>query len=628
MRQVSLRALRAHWPSAAGVFLTMVLASALIFASGVLIESGLRESDPFSPTATMLPAVMGSFGGVAIMLALFVVSSAFAASLRDRRREFALLRAVGATGGQVRSLISTEVMGISLAALVVGSVAGSFGAGALVPLLRASGIVEEGFAPVVSVLPMLGTAVLLLPAAWLAGRLAAREMARLSPTSAVSTTAADARTLSPGRVTAAWVCLAGGLTATTTPIFVPGAMGGATGASSALLFITAVALAGPALVLRGATWLAERRMMRARAASVLATANARGYSRRLTAAVVPLALLVSLGSVQTGVNRTVAEAGAQQLGDAISGDLVWQGAPEQAADARETLAGLTGVAAVTATETAMVQVKVEATDEDAPFMDRLSWEAGSVLMLDDPSGLIDPDVTEGDLAALEGADAVAVASDDLTLTGKGVGDRIDLRHPDGSESTPTIVAVFDRGLGLGGLIMGPDGLDAAGATESPTVIVETASGEQNAVLQAAEAAGLALTPVDDYVEAATAMSSSDSRLSNVLLMVLLAFIGIAAGNALVIATRSRAGEFALLGRLGATRRQMRAMLGIEAALVAVAAVALGTLTALPGLVGASLAMVRGFSLGVDPMFWAGLAAAAVVIAFAGAAGARLRVRAD
>ncbi|MDN4479460.1 FtsX-like permease family protein [Demequina muriae] len=626
MRQISLRALRAHWPSAAGVFLTMVLASALIFASGVLIESGLRESDPFSPTATMLPAVMGSFGGVAIMLAVFVVSSAFAASLRDRRREFALLRAVGATGRQVRSLISTEVMAISLAALVVGSVAGFFGATALVPLLRSSGIVEEGFAPVVSVWPMLGTAALLLPAAWLAGRLAAREMSSLSPTSAVSTSAADARTLSKGRITAAWVCLAGGLAATTTPIFVPGAMGGATGAASALLFTTAVALAGPALVLHGATWLAGRRLLRARAASVLATANARGYSRRLTAAVVPLALLVSLGSVQTGVNRTVAEAGAQQLGDAIAGDFVWQGSPEQAADARATLAGLPGVTAVAEMETAMVQVKVEATDEDAPFQDGLSWEAGSVLMLDDPSGLVDPKVTEGDLGALDGPDAIAVDSDGLTLTGKGVGDRIDLRHPDGSESRPTIVAVYDRGLGLGGLIVGPDGLEPSGAAESPAVIVETAANAQATVLRAADEAGLALTPVEDSVNAATEGGSSDSRLSNVLLMVLLAFIGIAAGNALVIATRSRAGEFALLGRLGATGRQMRAMLGIEAALVAVAAVALGTLTALPGLVAASLAMVRGFSLGLDPVFWAGLATAAVVIAFAGAAGARLRVR--
>ncbi|MFW2513463.1 FtsX-like permease family protein [Demequina sp. SO4-13] len=624
MRQISLRALRAHWPSAAGVLLTMVLASALIFASGVLIESGLRESDPFSPTATMLPAVMGSFGGVAIMLAVFVVSSAFAASLRDRRREFALLRAVGATGGQVRSLISTEVMTISLAALVVGSVAGFFGAKALVPLLRSSGIVEEGFAPVLSIWPMLGTAVLLLPAAWLAGRLAAREMSRLSPTSAVSTTAADARALGKGRVTAAWVCLAGGLAATTTPVFVPGAMGGATGAASALLFITAVALAGPALVLRGATWLAGRRSLQARAASLLATANARGYSRRLTAAVVPLALLLSLGSVQTGFNQTVAQAGAQQLGGAISGDFVWQGSPERAADARETLASLPGVTAVASMGTGMVQVKVEATDEDAPFMDGLSWEAGSVMMLDDPSGLVDPDVTEGDLAELEGADTIALASDGLTLTGKGLGDTIDLRHPDGSESAPTIVAIYERGLGLGGLIVGPDDVDAAGAG-SPTVIVEAVAGDQDAVLRAADEAGLSLVPVDDYVDAATEMGSSDSRLSNVLLMVLLAFIGIAAGNALVIATRSRAGEFALLGRLGATRRQMRSMLGIEAALVAVAAAALGTLTALPGLVGASLAMVRGFSLGVDPVFWAGLAGAVVVIAFAGMAGARLRV---
>ncbi len=625
-RQVSLRALRAHWPSAVGVFLTMTLAAALVSASGVLIESGMREDDPFSPAAMILPAMMASFGGIAVMLAVFVVSSAFAASLRDRRREFALLRAVGATGSQVRSLISVEVMAISLAAVLVGSGVGFGGASALVPLLRSSGIVEDGFSPALSPWPLLATAVLLLPAAWIAGRLAAREMAKLSPTSAVSSASADARTLGKGRIAMAWVTFICGLAATTTPVFMPGAIGGAAGAMSAILFITAVALAGPALVQRGATWLANRRMMQSRAASVLATANARGYSRRLTAAVVPLALLVSLGSVQAGMNRTVVEAASQQLGDSITGDLVWQGPAEQAADAQEALAGLPGVTALATTDMGLVQIKADSSEQSPDFLEGMSWEAGSVLMVDDPAGLIDPDVTSGDLADLSEPNTMAISSDGLMLPGTGVGDTVQLRWPDGTETRSTVVATYDRGLGLGGMIVGPNSLDSAYAAGAPTMYVGTSAGEQDSVLRSAEKSGLALVPSADYIEAATSTEGQDNRLGNVMLMALLGFIGIAAGNALVIATRSRAGEFALLGRIGATMRQMRSMLGIEAALVAVAAVGIGILTALPGLTAASLAMVRGFSLGVDPLMFAGLAGAVTLIAFAGAAGARLRVK--
>lgn len=627
-----MRALRAHWPSAAGVFLTMLLASVLTSASTVLMESGLRAGDASSPTATVLTTVMGSFGGIAVLIAIFVVSSAFAASLRDRRREFALLRAVGATAQQVRTLVSTEVLLISLTAVGLGGLLGFGGARALVPLLRSSGVVGDDFVLVLSGWPLLVTAVLLVPAAWLAGRLAAREMASLSPTSAVSTSGADARTLGTGRVVGAWVCLGAGAAATTTPLFVPGAMGGATGASSALLFITAVALAGPALVLRGATWMARRRVLGGRAAPVLATANARGYSRRLTAAVVPLALLVSLGSIQTGTNGIVAEAGAQELGEAIDGGLVWQG-PEGSAESSRTadaLAALPGVAAVTTTAVAPVQAKIEPTDEDVPSLDGLSWEPMSMRLIDGAasSSLIDPDVAEGDLTALAEPDAVAVSTDALTLTDKGVGDPIDVRYPDGSEATPTIVATYDRGLGLGDLLVGPRGFTPVVDAVGPgTVIVRPERAQADTVLRAAEAAGVALTPTADFVSAATESSGADRRLSDTLLLVLLGFIGIAAGNALVIATRSRAGELVLLGRLGATRRQLRSMLIVEAALVGVAAVAIGSLTALPGLVSASLALAHGSTLGVEPAMYAGLAGAAVVIAFVGTAGARLRTRA-
>ncbi|MCB2414029.1 ABC transporter permease [Demequina sp. TTPB684] len=627
MRQISLRALRAHWPSAVGVFLTMLLAASLVSGSGTLLESGLRESDPFSTTAVLLPALMSSFGGVAVMIAVFVVSSSFAAALRDRRREFALLRAVGATSRQVRALVTTEVMMISLPAVLLGGIGGFFGARALVPLLRSSGIVNEGFAPVISPWPLLGAAALLLPAAWIAGRLAAREMARMSPTAAVNTTAADSRVLGQGRIIAAWICAAAGVAATASPLFVPGTMGGATGAASSLLLITAVALAGPALVLRGSTWLARRKALQGRAAPVLATVNARGYSRRLTAAVVPLALVMSLGIIQTGTNRIIADAGAHQLREALQGELVWQGERQAASETATSIGDVPGVTAATLTDVALVQAKFEASDEDAPLLEGLAWEATSLRLIESVTGekLIDAGVAKGDLAALAEPDTIAVSSDALVGTGKGVGDPIELRFPDGSATAPTIVAVYDNGLALGPLIVGSAGFPAqADDTGSATVIVDVSDGGRDAVVKEASDRGITLTPTGDYVDSYVDSAGGGDRLSDTLLMVLLAFVCIAAANALVIATRSRKGELVLLGRLGATGRQLRAMLGIESTLVALGAITIGTATALPGLAAASLALLPRLSVGVDPALFGGLAAAVTLIAFAGMAGARLR----
>jgi putative ABC transport system permease protein len=601
-----------------GVFLTLLLASALVFGSGTLMDSGMRSSDPFSPEATVLPAMMGSFGGIAVMLAVLVVSQAFAAALRDRRREFALLRAVGATGGQVRRLISTEVFATAVGAIPLGAIAGFYGARALVPLLRTNGIVTDAFTPVVSYWALLATVGVLLPAAWIAGRLAAREMASLSPSSAVSTASADARTLGKGRLVAAAVCAVGGLVATSSPFVVPGAMGGATGAASAFLFITAVALAGPALVLRGATWLAKRRVLPSRAAAVLATANSRGYSRRVTAAVVPLALLISLGSVQSGMGRIAADAAAQQLGDGITADFVWQADPSGETVPLDVVRNLPGVSAVAASQVGMVQVEVDS-----------AWEASSVrsIELGEPGALIDPDVSSGDLQALANAGTVAAASDSLMFTGKGLGDQLHVRYPDGTEAQLTVVAIYQRGLGLGGLIVGSEGFEPAAAMGAPPmVLISAESGQHESVVAAAAAIGITAVPTQDYVDAVM-QAGGDNALGDTLLLVLLAFIAIAAGNALVIATRARSKEFEMLGRIGATKGQLRAMLSIEATLVAIAAVGIGTLTAVPGLTAASLALVRGFSLGLDITVYAGLAAAVVVVAFLGVVGARLKAHA-
>lgn len=100
-------AVRVHRGSMAGSALVVALAAALLTATGVWIEAGTRlAAGSTDPEASLLVTVASSFAGTAVLIALLVVASTFAGALRPRAREFALLRAVGATTRQVRQLVT------------------------------------------------------------------------------------------------------------------------------------------------------------------------------------------------------------------------------------------------------------------------------------------------------------------------------------------------------------------------------------------------------------------------------------------------------------------------------------------------------------------------------------------
>jgi putative ABC transport system permease protein len=68
--------------------------------------------------------IVSSFGGVALMVALFVVASTFALLVQQRSREVALLRAVAATPRQVRRMICRDAQVVALGYVAI-SVANS-----------------------------------------------------------------------------------------------------------------------------------------------------------------------------------------------------------------------------------------------------------------------------------------------------------------------------------------------------------------------------------------------------------------------------------------------------------------------------------------------------------------------
>jgi putative ABC transport system permease protein len=593
---------RAHRGSLAGTFLVLALAGALLSMTGVLIQSGS------GPDGGILAALAGSFAGTAIVVVMLVVASTVALGLRQRRRELALLRAVGATRQQVRGLVGAELALVTAVAAPLGAIPGLLLTSRLTPMLVEGGVVPEGFHLSVTPGPAVAAVLLLLPVALVAAALATRETLRAPVTEAVRESTVEPRTIGRGRRITALSLAVLGLGVALTPVLVSGVIGSATAASSAFLLVGAAALAGPLVV----AWMLGRdavlRRVARGASGRLALANTRGFSRRLTTAVVPLALALAAGTVQTTTDRTVIEAASRQLADGLHADLVvTPGDGHADAGAVLRTPGVTAAAPISA-----VTAQVRTDEDDVPGFDGLSWETASVQVLPTRlDGLLDPGVVDGSLAGLARPDTVAVSTDALLGTGIGVGETVGLRLG-GQEGRATVVATYERGLGFGDYLTGQATQRAHDVEAGPVAVLVRAS-EPDRV--AAALAGQGMTTVSEaaYVDDAVDASAGERRLSAVLLLALLAFIALAAANTLVMTTAARREELALLRRTGATPRQLVTMASVEALIAAATAWAIGTAAVIPAVLGVGFGLLGPSGPRLDLTTYAALSGLVLLI---------------
>ncbi len=602
---LALAGARAHRAVLSGTALTLAAAGAVLAVIGVLLETGLRGAAGVDGATLVLLA--SSYAGSALVVIVLVVAATITLALRARRQEFALLRTVGATRRQVRQEVALEVLLVSLLAVPIGAAFGTVGAVALTPLLVDARMLAPGGQLGLSPAPAVGALLVLLPTGLLGGLLGARETVRIPPTEAVRRSTATERGIGRVRRTSAVVVGAAGLATALTPVFVPGTIGGATAASSAFLLVGALALAGPLLVRLAFGGAARTAGGRSGPAARLAVANLLGHSRRLTVVVVPLALALATGTVQTSVDRAVSVAAEQQLRAAIGADLVVTGRLTEGRLAR--LQALPGAAGAVALGAGTVEVR---TDHDSG-PEGLGWERSELgtVLPQASRAVFDPGVTAGSLAALGAVGTVALSTDAAFESGLGIGDALPVRA--GTEvHRLRIVAVYRRGLGVGDHLASPATARAIGGDAATSAVLLRDAGAARAV----RALGLRAATPESYVEATSRGAAAQQRLSSVLILLLLIFVGIAAADALVLTTVSRRNELVLLSRIGATRAQLLRTTALEALATGVLAWVFGTLSVVPAVLAASGALVGGVVPVVDVPTYGLLSAAVLVTAIA------------
>ncbi|MGW8781483.1 FtsX-like permease family protein [Streptomyces sp. NPDC055796] len=557
-----------------------------------VLTGAARAVDPrLAGAKELLMGLGGSFGGIAALVAVFTAAGTVALSVGQRSREFALLRAVGATPRQIRRIVATEALLVAPAAGVLGCVPGIGLAAWWFGQLQAKGAIPEGVELAVSWIPLVSAAGTGLVTALLAGWAAARRPARIRPGQALA--AAAVERLRPGwiRTPLGIAALAGGaacagLAATS---------GGDDAANAALgvvmLFMLAVALLGP-LIARACAAVLGLPLRAGGASGSLAAANSRAHARRLASAITPIVLAMAFSSTLVFLHTSEEQAVRQQQEAGLLAEHVVTDPPS---DARG------GVAVTRTSVLAMFGKGAERRFQSVSAQ----GVAGDVTTVQDLG------VREGSLAALRPG-AVAVDRSLADSARLGIGDRVELRLPDGSPATPEIVAVYTRGLGLGQVT-----LPAADLTGHTTAGRATELLIRGPVPAALGALGAAM-PTAEWTAAQNTDREVNAWANTVMAALLGGFAAVAAANTLVMTVLDRRRELRMLRLVGSTRRQVLRMLRWEALLIGGAGVTLGSAIALATLFPLTKALT-GAPPHIPPVLYASFAAAALTLGLAATA---------
>ena len=522
-----------------------------------------------------LGMVLTAMSAAALLVGSLLIANTFAIVTSQRRREIALVRAAGATAGQVTRSVLGEAVLVGAVGSVLGTAAGFAAAAGLQAVASGFGLPLPAGRPALSATSVLvpialGTAVTVL-----AATTAARSAARVAPVEAmrgsVDLVVDSAARRAPRTVLRAVPLVLG----------VAGVGAVVAGAGALLLVPAAIAVVVGAALLGPVVAPAVTRALGAplRHAGIpgqLARESAARAPRRTTSTAMALALGLALIAFITVVATSLKAGLTGTYRETVTADLVVESARA------EMLGGLSPHVAHRVGELAEVTVASR-----IRYGHWLDDGATSALSAVDPATLpevTDLDVVSGSFEALADG-GVVVAESVAQERGLAVGDTVTMTFSRTGETDLEVVGVLDsvdaQALSTSWIVS----LDtyARHYTEDvdASVLVGLADGVTTAAGQRAVEAALADHPTAAVRDQAGAAAARGAAVEQVLglvtlllvLTVLIALLGIT--NTLALSVTERTREIGLLRAIGTTRAQVAAMVRAEAVLVAGLAAVLG-----------------------------------------------------
>ncbi|MGC9442057.1 FtsX-like permease family protein [Streptomyces sp. WG5] len=554
-----------------------------VAGTGLEVVTGADRGEAVAPgvgsARSLLILLAGSLAGIVLLITGFVVAGALGVTIAGQRRDLALMRAVGATPRQIRRLAAAQSTVVAAVALVPGVAAGYLLADRFRRVLAERGVLPEELPLTVGPLPALATLVLMAGAVQLAARCAAWRTSRRPATEAVAESRSEPRTPSRVRTHAGLLLILGAGVMSAAPLLSRTVIGASATSIAGILSAIGLALSGPALVKRAGEAAVRRLRPGVAAPTWLALSHVRAYALRLSGVVSPLAMAVVFVLTYTFAQTTVLAATSDdtRTGTLAQYEVSAPGLGGLPADTLPAVRDVPGVRAAAAVGTTTVVWEYD------QFGEPVAESASAMVLTPDARDVVDLGVTDGGLARLTGA-AVAVSGEAARARGAGLGERVRLVLGDGTRADAEVVAVYDRGLGFGPVVLSRDlaaGHTTTGLDQSVLVRTDgTSAAGQGLTALAAGRTGLAVSSTDP--DPAGADTPPEVWVNLATIVVLLGYLLLSIANKLVAATAQRRAEIAALRLVGTTPRQIRAMMRREAAVIAAAALVSGLLlSALP-----------------------------------------------
>ncbi|CAM5579437.1 ABC transporter permease [Streptomyces violaceorubidus] len=546
--------------------------------TGLRVATGADRGEAVAPgvgsARSLLILLAGSLGGIVLLITGFVVAGALGVTIAGQRRDLALMRAVGATPKQIRRLAAAQSTLVAAVVLVPGVAAGYLLAGRFRDLLADRGVLPEELPLTLGPLPALATLLLVVGAVRLSARCAAWRTSRMPATEAVAESRSEPRTPSRARTTAGLLLILGALALSVVPLLSRTVLGASVTSIAGILAAIGLALSGPALVRSAGEAVVRRLRPGVAAPTWLALSNVRAYALRLSGVVSPLATGVVFVLTYTLTQTTVLAATSE---DTRTGTLAQYEltAPALGGLPDGTLSAVRDVPGVRAAEPAGTTTVVWEYEE---LGEPAAESASAMILAPGARDVVDLGVTDGGLDRLTGA-TVAVSDEAARTRDAGLGKRVRLVLGDGARVEARVVAVYDRGLGFGPVVLSRElaaGHTTAGLDQRALVRTD-GTREAGRALAALAAGRPGLAVAGTGPDATGADTPPEVWVNLAVVVVLLGYLLLSIANKLVAATAQRRSEIAALRLVGTTPRQIRAMMRREAAVIAAAALASGLL---------------------------------------------------
>ena len=506
------------------------------------------------------------FAFITAFVSAFIINNVFQITIGQRLRELALLRAVGASGRQVRWMISIEAFALGVLATVFGVLGGLLVARGLIAAFDAAG---AGFPDTQTVLQVRTVAIAALVGIGITMAsviVPSRRAAKIPPVAAMRPELGFVAMRSRRLVAGVIVTLIG-LTMFLVGLFLrpggtPGLIGFA-GIGALALFLGVASLSSTVAtpVTRVIGWPIEKLF---KVPGALARQNVARAPRRTSSSASALMIGVALVSSTAVFASSLRASLVDTLESAISADYIVTDAGFQGLSpvVSETLAEVPELEAVTPIRG--ISGQVDGSTKNFGAVDPVAFEK-----------LVDPDLQEGTIADL-GPDDLLLHTDPADDLGATIGSTVDVTFQNGVEQTLTVAGIYGDATFGNWLI----GLDTLGEiSDAPArdffVIGKLADGVDPVAGDTAVRAAMEPFPQANVQTNAEFLDSQEAQINQLLVIItmllafaiLIAILGISITLALGVFERTR--EIGLLRAVGMNKRQTRRSVRWEAVIVSI-----------------------------------------------------------